>query len=101
MKDQVLQKRGHVHHAARTRKFHHARSQVDGSHGNGTRDDYAVGRPRRYPDRALSRDNPGSGTGSYRHDSPARVDELVLSMYMFWDHMTVIEFECEGRHRRQ
>jgi hypothetical protein len=46
-----------------------------------------VGNCRRYPNRAIGRDNPCAAPGAYRHYSARGVDKLVSIMKMQRDHV--------------
>src|SRR5258707_14380587 len=78
VENQFSQEVGHVDDAATSRES--ARQpwlQIESAHRHNSRHRNSVRHDRRYPDRAMGRDNPGTVTGADGHHSARGVNQLV------------------------
>ena len=88
MEDEFLEERQHVDHTTVSRhSSRQPRLKVKSSHRYRAGHRNGVGNCRRYPHRAIGRDNPCAVAGAYRHYSARGVDKLVSIMKMRRDHV--------------
>jgi hypothetical protein len=88
MKHEFLQQWRHIYYATVSwQGLCEAWSEVKGSHGDRARHGDGMWNGRRYPNRAVGRDDPSPGAGTHGHYSARGIDDLIAIVKVRRDHI--------------